>query len=261
MPAELGDVSTTTMILIAIGLFFVGAMAGFIDAIAGGGGLITVPALLFVGLPPHLALGTNKGQSLFGSSAALLRFAHSPLLDAKRARVSIVPALVAAALGVVVLQKVPSDVLKPVVMVLLVGVALFMMFYRPPTVHEPRLTRPAWMAIAVSFVIAFYDGFFGPGTGMFLILAYAWWWRDPLHSASANAKVVNCCSNWGSWLAFLWFGKIIWLYAVPMGVGQLCGGFLGAHMTIRVGRGLVRYVGIVVSLALIARLAWQMLGG
>lgn len=247
------------MILTAVALFLVGAAAGFIDAIAGGGGLITVPALLFTGLPAHLALGTNKGQSLFGSSAALLRFAHSPLLDVKRARVSIVPALIASALGVLVLQWVPNDVLKPVVLVLLVGVAVFMMFYRPPALHDPAIARPTWMAIAVSFVIAFYDGFFGPGTGMFLILAYAWWWRDPLHSASANAKVVNCCSNWGSFVTFLAFGKIIWLYAVPMGVGQLCGGFLGAHVTIRVGRGLVRYVGVVVSLALVARLAWQML--
>ena len=248
------------IVITVIAFFCVGATAGFIDAIAGGGGLITVPALLFAGLPPEVALATNKGQSLFGSSAALLRFAHSPLLDVQRARASILPGLLASAAGVAVLiYVVPNHALRPLVMVLLVGVAVFMIFYRPPAVHEPPVHRPLWMAALLSAAIAFYDGFFGPGTGMFLILAYAWWWRDPLHAASANAKVVNCCSNWGSFFAFAFSGKIVWLYAVPMGFGQLCGGFLGAHATIKAGRGLVRYVGIVVSLALVLRLSWQMI--
>src|SRR5262249_22159794 len=150
-------------IVIVVIFFCVGGTAGFIDAIAGGGGLITVPSLLFAGLSPEWALGTNKGQSLFGSSAALLRFFHSPLLDVKRARASVLPALIASAAGVLVLQRIPSTALKPLVMVLLVGVAVFMMFYRPPAVHEPPVARPLWQAMVLSAVIAFYDGFFGPG--------------------------------------------------------------------------------------------------
>ena len=114
------------------------------------------------------------------------------------------------------------------------------------------------LTISVAAAIAFYDGFFGPGTGMFLILAYAMLWNDPLHAASANAKVVNFASNLGSLITFAVLGRIIWKFALPMGCGQVLGALLGAHVTIKIGRGLVRYVVIVVSLALVIRLAWQL---
>lgn len=239
-------------------LTLVSFVAGFGDAIAGGGGLLTLPALLLAGLPPHLALGTNKGQSVFGSGMALFRFAQSPLLDRPRARQSVPPALIGSAIGVALVSVVPSTWLSVVVMVLLAVVALLVAF-RPLKNHPGRRSvRPWSWAALVAAITAAYDGFFGPGTGTFLIMAYVWFWHDPLDAASANAKVVNFCSNLGALIVFALKGLTVWSVAIPMGLGQAAGGYLGAHLTIRRGQGLVRALVIVVSLALVIRLGWQL---
>jgi uncharacterized membrane protein YfcA len=246
-------------ILVLLGT--VGLAAGFVDAIAGGGGLITVPALMLTlipaGIPVSYALGTNKGQSVFGSGMALVRYAHSPLLDKKRARVAFLPSLVGAALGVEALLLLRAEVLRPLVMVLLAGVAVFMLFYRPPQVKADQVRRSIRWAALSGFVIAGYDGFFGPGTGTFCILAYALTYHDPLDAASANAKVVNFASNLASLVIFAWRGLIIWKVALPMAAGQAIGAWLGAHVTVKSGRGVVRIAVMVISLALVARRAWQ----
>lgn len=241
-------------------LVVVGFAAGFVDAIAGGGGLLTMPALLVAGVPTELALGTNKGQSVFGSGMALLRYAHSPLLDRGRAVRSFVPGLLGAALGVLLVSLLRKDVLTPVVMVMLAGVAVFMIFYRPPKVHDAERAgelrqRRKWAVMPIAFVIAAYDGFFGPGTGTFLILAYALYFHDALDAASANAKVVNFASNLASMILFSLGGWVVWKVALPMGAGQALGAWLGAHVTIRRGRGVVRFVVLGVSLMLVGKLA------
>ena len=249
------------MLLTPLLLFGVALVAGFFDAIAGGGGLLTLPALLSAGVPPAAALATNKGQSVFGSGAALLRFARSPLLDRRRAAQSFAPALAASALGVLLVTRLSPDVLRPMVLVALVGVAGFMLVYRAPTADEPPRRRQAWLAVAVAGSVGFYDGFFGPGTGSFLILAYALLWRDPLPAASANAKVANFASNLAAMATFAWTGAILWHLALPMAAGQVVGATLGAHVTIRRGKSLVRAVAVCVTLALVARLAWGMWRG
>ena len=188
--------------LITALLFFVGLIAGFVDAIAGGGGLLTLPALLTAGLPVESALGTNKGQSAFGTAMSLTRYYQSRLLDIRRAALSLVPALIGGAGGVWLVTRINPGVLTPLVMVLLACVALFMLLYRPPKVDPDPRKRHAVVAVIVAFLLSAYDGFFGPGTGMFLILVYAWLWRDPLDKASANAKVANFGSNIASMAAF-----------------------------------------------------------
>ena len=243
-------------ILVALGL--VAFAAGLVDSIAGGGGLLTMPALLWTGLPTNLALGSNKGQSVFGSGMALLRYAHSPLLDRRRAMVAVLPGLAGATLGVYLLMNVSSKALTPLVMAMLTGVAIFMIFYRPPHSRPPLAKDRLWAALPIAFLIAAYDGFFGPGTGTFLILAYALVFHDPLDAASANAKVVNFASNLASMVIFAANGLIVWKVALPMAAGQASGAWVGAHLTIRNGRAFVRYVVLVISLALITRLAWQM---
>lgn len=244
-------------IAVMLALFAVASLAGFVDAIAGGGGLLTLPALLLVGLPANLALGTNKGQSVFGSGTALSQFWGSHLFDRKRAAISIPVALVGAAVGVWLVSKIEPRVLAPLVMVLLAGAAVLMLTQRPPSAPPDPTPRGFLLTALVAFSIACYDGFFGPGTGTFLILAYAFLWRDPLHAASANAKAVNFASNLASLVMFASYGLIVWPLALPMALGQILGGYIGAHMTIRVGRGLVRWMVACVSLALLLRLAWQ----
>jgi uncharacterized membrane protein YfcA len=243
-------------------LFLVGLVAGFVDAIAGGGGLLTLPSLFLLApkLSPKVTLGTNKGQSLFGSGMSLQRYAMSPLLDRSRAKQSFAFGLFGAVLGVLLVTQIDNAFLRPLVLFLLGCVAIFMIVGKPHATDRPRVVRPWYVAAVIATGIAMYDGFFGPGTGTFLILAYVAFYRDPLDAASANAKVVNFASNLSAMVVFAVKGLIVWKYALPMAAGQMIGGWTGAHVTIRHGRGLVRWVALAVSLGLVGRLAWQMLG-
>jgi hypothetical protein len=235
--------------------------AGTVDAIAGGGGLLTVPALLWVGLPPHLALATNKGQSVFGSFAALVRFARAGLVDPVRSRVTF-PAGVAGSLaGAALLLILPPDTLRPLVLALLAFAALFVALRRPARARiedAPGPRRGPLLAGAVSLVIGAYDGFFGPGTGTFLIVAFVALLGDGLARASAGAKVVNFASNLAALALFAANGTVAWRLALPMAAAQLAGGWTGAHLAVRRGDVLVRRVVVAVALAAAAKLAWDM---
>ncbi|MEK7412776.1 MAG: TSUP family transporter [Planctomycetota bacterium] len=233
-------------------------LAGFIDAIAGGGGLLTLPALLLAGLPPTAALATNKGQSVWGSAAALIRFSRSNLLDRQRLPHAFFWGLVGAVAGTLLLQAIPAQALRPVVVVLLFVAAIAVLVIRIPDETAAR-SRGAFLTGLVAGGIGAYDGFFGPGTGTFLILAFVLLWHEPFHVASANAKVVNCASNVGSLSVFAILGQVWWLPAICMGLAQIIGGWLGAHVVVRSGQRYVRGLAVVMSLAIVARLAWQMM--
>ncbi len=242
-------------------LVAVALAAGTIDAIAGGGGLVTLPVFLAVGLPPHLALGTNKGQSVFGSFAALVRFSRAGLVDAARARVTFPLGLVGSLAGAALVLALPPSVLRPVVLVLLAFAALFIGLRRgPPPRLEDAPPPPHAMLVAGSaaLVIGAYDGFFGPGTGTFLIVAFVALLGDGLAHASASAKVVNFASNLAALVLFAVRGTVIWRIALPMAAAQLAGGWLGAHLAVRRGDALVRRVVVAVALALAAKLAFDM---
>lgn len=251
--------------------------AGFVDAIAGGGGLLTVPALLSFTPDVRLALGTNKGQSVFGSFASLTSFARAGRVNARRAVPAFFAALAGSLLGVRLVFALRPETLRPVVLTLLVAVAVFFLVRRkrPPrsaVVGEPvppapppsgvALVRrhPALFAGIVGGVLGLYDGFFGPGTGTFLIVAHTALFGDELTDASANAKVANFASNLGSVVLFASQGKIELRWALPMAAMQLVGGYVGAKTAIRGGERVVRAGVLLVTVALVVRLAWQMLG-
>lgn len=237
-------------------LFLVGLVAGTVDAIAGGGGLLTLPALLLTGIGDKFALGTNKAQGVFGTAVALRKYSLSPLLDRQRAVQSFVPALLGGAIGTLIVARISARVLNPLIISLLAIAAVLVLVQRRPSVELLPRRRSALLAAAVGFSLAFYDGFFGPGTGTFLILAYTYLWHDPLDAASANAKVVNFASNLSSMTAFAAQTLILWKLALPMIAGQIIGGYIGAHLTIRGGRRLVRYAVVAVTIAMIVRLGW-----
>ena len=234
-------------------------VAGTVDAIGGGGGLLTLPALVALGLGPHQALGTNKGQSVFGSLAALGRFARAGMVDRARARITFPAGLVGSLLGAALVLVVSPALLRPLIVVLLVAAAVGMALRRPT---HPRIgpwqpvTRRA--AFVIALVIGAYDGFFGPGTGTFLIVAFAALLGDDLRHATADAKVVNFASNLAAVVLFSLRGAVIWRLALPMAAAQLAGAALGAHLAIRRGEALVRYVVVGVALALAAKLALDM---
>ena len=252
------DVSLPALALLVVASF----VAGTVDAIAGGGGLVTLPALLAAGLPPALALGTNKGQSVFGSGAALLRYARAGLVDGRVARVTFPAGLLGSLGGAALVLLVPPAMLRPVVLALLVVVAAVLAF-RPAAPSGPRASahRSPSVAAAIALVIGAYDGFFGPGTGTFLIFGFVIFFGAGMREASADAKVVNFASNLAAVALFASRGLVAWNVALPMAAGQFAGGLAGAHLAVRGGDRLVRWVVLAVVVALVVKLGADLLRG
>lgn len=248
---------------VLIALIIAAFAAGLVDAIAGGGGIITLPALLACGLDPRMALATNKGQAVFGSGSSVVAFARSGQVDRSRAAVSFFAAVVAAMIGARLVLYLDPKLLRPIVLVLLVFASIAAFARKPGKQQGWRrvFEHPCIAAAAVAGVIGCYDGFFGPGTGTFLILAYAYLFGDPLVRASGNAKVANFGSNLGAFLLFAFSGAIRWDLAIPMGLAQTVGALIGTRLAVKKGGGLVRAAAVIVSLLLAARVAWQLLIG
>lgn len=243
-------------------LFFAALIASTVDAIAGGGGVITLPALLWVGLPPHLALGTNKGQSVFGSGSSMLRFARAGRVKRERAKWTFPLGLIGSICGASLVLRIKPDALKPLVLVLLVAVAIFLAVRRPTAelTPAPHPAHARWIAAVIALLLGTYDGFFGPGTGTFLIVAFVGLLGDSLGRATAEAKVVNFASNLAAVTLFSLRGTVVWAYAIPMAVGQFLGGNLGAHLAIRRGDALVRRVVLMVVVVLVLKLGNDLWG-
>lgn len=213
------------------------------------------------GLPPHVALGTNKGQSVFGSATALLRYWRAGFVHVDRARVAFPAGFIGALVGAQLVLFVPADALRPLVIVLLGFVAVFLM--ARPSAPRRRLLglvgdRRALVA-AIALAIGGYDGFFGPGTGTFLIIASVVFFDSDLTTASANAKVVNFASNAASVLLFSAGGTVAWGVALPMAAAQLAGSFLGARYAVTGGDRVVRPIMLCVVFALVGKLGFDLL--
>ena len=232
-------------------------LAGLVDAIAGGGGLIALPALLAAGLPPHVALGTNKGQAVFGAASSALSFWRRGMVDRDRAPLGFVAGFAGSALGAWGVLAVPLGPLRVIVIVLLL-VAAAVVLARRNVESRPRAmgaaARGAALA-AIALVIGAYDGFFGPGTGSMLVVAFAVVFGDALTRASGNAKIVNLASNLAAMLLFANRGVVVWSVALPMAAANALGAWTGAHLAVRKGDRLVRAAVLVVVAAIVVKLA------
>jgi uncharacterized protein len=234
-------------------LFGVGAVAGWIDSIAGGGGLITVPVLLSFGLPPAEALGTNKLQAVFGSGSAAWHYHRAGLIG--RAATGVVCTAIGAVLGALAVQRIQPDFLRTIIPFLLIAIAVYFLV-------RPQLgdidAHPRWRAGAFHFTfglaLGFYDGFFGPGTGSFWAMAYVLLLGFNLTKATAHTKLMNFTSNAASLVMFLLAGKAHMVAGLVMGAGQLLGAWLGARMVIARGARFIRPIFIAVVLAISVRL-------
>ena len=231
--------------------------AGFVDAIAGGGGLISLPALLAAGLPAHLALGTNKGQATFGAVSSAVSYWRRGAIDRGRAPVAFVCALIGALIGAAILLAVKPEPLRPVVIGLLVAAAV-VVTARPHSEGRglaQRWQRPA--LVAVTLLLGAYDGFFGPGVGTMLIVAFSLIHGDGEARASGNAKVANLASNLAALILFSYRGTVLWTVALPMAAANALGAAAGARMALARGDRFVRVVALVVVSALIVKLAFD----
>jgi uncharacterized membrane protein YfcA len=247
---------------IVAALVFAAFAAGFVDSIAGGGGLITVPALLLAGLPPVEALATNKFQGTFGSGTAAWSYARGGLVDVRAQWLPALVALCAAAAGSALATRLPVEVLRWAMPVVLVAVALW--FALKPGLSDKdsaaRLSAPVVTATVVP-VIAFYDGILGPGTGSFFMLGLVALAGMGVLRATAQTKVLNFASNLGSLAVFAAAGGVWWGLGLAMAAAQVAGARLGARMAMRRGARLIRPLLVTVSALLAARLLWQAWAG
>jgi len=244
------SVSIGVVALLVAAAFF----AGFVDAIAGGGGLITVPALLAVGLPPHLALGTNKGQSVFGAASSVVSFWRRGAVNKTEAPRSFTAGLVGSLGGALLLTLISPKPLRPIVVILLLVAAGIVLWPKRSLLHaedEPRRAR--WL-LPVIFLLGTYDGFFGPGVGTLLIVVLSRVFGQSFVHAAGNAKVVNFASNVAAVAVFMWKGTIVFAFALPMAVANAIGAFFGAKLAVHVGDRLVRSAAIVVLGVLLVKL-------
>lgn len=242
-------------------LVLIAGVAGCIDAIAGGGGLLTLPALLWIGLPPVEALATNKLQGSFGTASATLRFLRHGAIDLRALGPAAVLTFAGAAFGSWLVGRIDPGSLARLLPALLVAFALY--FLLSPRVGDlpsrRRLGLPAFGVLAGAG-IGFYDGVFGPGTGSFFALAFVALLGHDLRQATAGSKLLNFASNLAALLVFALGGHVAWTIGLVMAVGQSLGAWLGAHLVIRQGARLVRPLLVTVSLLLSVRLLVQQLG-
>jgi uncharacterized membrane protein YfcA len=238
-------------------LFATGFSAGLVDSIAGGGGIISVPVLLNFGLPPQLALGTNKFQASFGSVAASWRYARRGLVDLRDCRLGILLTLTGALLGAWAVQHIEARVLEKVIPVLLAAIVVYLTF-QPQIGLEDRPARlgPAVFYAVFGLGLGFYDGFFGPGTGSFWAMAFVLLCGQNLTRATAHTKVMNATSNLASLALFAAAGLVDLGAGLIMAAGQVAGARLGAGLVVRKGARFVRPAFLAMAGLTILRLLW-----
>ncbi|MBT8428932.1 MAG: TSUP family transporter [Gammaproteobacteria bacterium] len=240
----------TLLVLVAVA-----GVAGMIDAIAGGGGLLALPALLWAGLPPVQALATNKLQGTFGTLTSSTHFVRKGEIQLGRLRIPILMTFIGSVSGTLAVQRLGSDLLEEVVPSLLIAFALY--FLLSPRIGDQdahhRISHGLF-GLLIGFSVGFYDGFFGPGTGSFFAAAFVMLLGYNLRRATAATKVLNFTSNIASLLFFALAGQVIWQVGLPMGLAQMAGAWAGSHLVIRHGTRLIRPLLVLVSLAISLKL-------
>lgn len=233
----------------------VGLAAGFVDAIAGGGGLIALPALLAVGVPPIAALGTNKLQSVIGTAMAAFTYWRKGYVSLPALGWSIVATGIGAFLGALLVRNIDTSLLSLAVPVALICIALYFSF-APRLTDADSTARLGFAAFVpvMGFIVGFYDGIFGPGTGSFLAMGFVTLFGLGLVRASGHTKVLNLTSNLGALALFIPTGSVVWPAALAMAIGQVLGGYLGALTGIRFGARIIRPLVVIVSIVLALRL-------
>ncbi|TXH96631.1 MAG: hypothetical protein E6Q73_13420 [Pseudorhodobacter sp.] len=250
------EIATHLALLLILAAF----VAGFVDSIAGGGGLIAMPMLLIAGATPLEALATNKLQGAFGAGTATVAYARAGHVRLKDQLGMAAVSALAAAAGALVAKAMPADVLRIIMPVILVAVAAFFAL-KPGLSDMDRVQRlsPALFTFTAVPLIAAYDGFFGPGTGSFFMLAFVMLAGFGMLKATAHTKLLNFASNIGSLCIFIPSGAMWWGVGIGMSLAQIAGATLGAKMAMKIGARLIKPLIVTVSVAMALRLLWQAL--
>ncbi|SDW37979.1 hypothetical protein SAMN05444487_1034 [Marininema mesophilum] len=240
-------------------LLCAGFLAAFVDSVVGGGGLIAIPALLFAGLPPAMALGTNKLASSMSSLTSTISFMRAGKIHFGMVKMLIPLSLIGSLSGAFIMRQVPSDFLKPLIILLLLLVTLYTFFKKnwgaESTYTGMTLKKGLLIALA-ALVIGFYDGFFGAGTGSFLMFSFLTLGFNFVEAAG-NAKVLNFASNFAAVVMFVYLDAINYAYGLPMGVAMVLGALLGSKLAISKGTSYVKALFVSVSILMISKQCWD----
>lgn len=237
-------------------------LASFLDAIAGGGGLISLPAFMSIGINPHIALGTNKLAAFFSCTGSSLKFAKSGVINWKIIKHLIPFSFLGAILGVISVLHINSKFLSPLALILLICVLFYTLKNKKLGEYKNLYTidkKHLKIGLFFAFILGFYDGFFGPGTGSFLIFALIKIFKFDFVKASGNAKFLNLSSNISSVISFIFYGKIEYFYAITMGVIMIIGATLGAKMAISKGSKFIRPVFILATIATLIKMIYSLI--
>lgn len=235
-------------------LFFAAAIAGFMDTLAGGGGLITVPALVVAGVPSLSALGTNKLQSSFGSgTASFVLFKHKRI-HWQELKPMMLAAFIGSAVGTMIVQFIDTKILEFIIPLVLIVIATYFLAspYFKLDSGKPRISSKLYQRIILP-IIGIYDGMFGPGTGSFLAVAGVSLRGLELLKATATAKPLNFATNIASLIVFIFAGQIIWLAGITMIIGQLIGAWIGSHYLFKANPKVLRIVIVMICLVMLGQ--------
>ncbi len=242
-------------------LLVAGFLAAFIDSVVGGGGLISLPALLLTGLPPGIALGTNKLASVMGSLTSSISFLRSGKIDMHLIKYLFPLSFLGSAIGAYTVQQIPSEFLKPLVVVMLIAVAIYTVLKKDwgsESTYEGITKKNAYIGGLFAFSLGFYDGFFGPGAGSFMIFGFLLIGFDFV-VAAGNAKALNFASNIAALITFIILSKVNFIYGFIMGPAMIIGAIVGSHMAITNGVKYVRPLFLTVTSVMIGKQLWDLL--
>ena len=251
------ELSLQTVLIVVVGVF----LASVMDGVAGGGGIISVPTYLLAGLPPHLALGTNKLSSGFGTAVSALLFARGGYVNWRLAAPSIAVSLVGAHFGTRLQLALDERYLKWLLLVVLPAVALVVLRQRrlPEKPGEIDPGRQALIVLSASLLVGAYDGFYGPGTGTFLLLIYCNWGKLDVRTAAGNVKLVNMASNIGSLSTSLLSGKVFIVLGLIGAVSSVVGHYIGSGLAIKDGSKIVRPAVLTVLILLAVKVLYELI--
>ncbi|MGD8111087.1 sulfite exporter TauE/SafE family protein [Vibrio sp. TRT 21S02] len=242
-------------------LALVAFIAGFIDAVAGGGGMLTVPALLSIGLPPHIALGTNKVAASFASSTAAYTYYKKRLFKPRCWGRAFVCTLIGATLGTLFVDAISTQWLEKILPLVILAAAIYTIWHKTPNANQDVMPKPCptlnKKQYAQGLILGFYDGVAGPGTGAFWTVSSMALYRLNILLASGLAKAMNFTSNFTSLITFAVLGHIDWVLGLTMGLCLMAGAYVGAHSAIRFGARFIRPVFVCVVSVLAVKLAYE----
>ncbi|MFA0414578.1 sulfite exporter TauE/SafE family protein [Vibrio renipiscarius] len=247
----------TMLLVLALVAFF----AGFIDAVAGGGGMLTVPTLLSLGLPPHMALGTNKLAASFASSTAAFTYYKKRLFKPQCWNRSFIATFIGAIVGTLVVDAISTQWLEKTLPLIILAAAVYTIWHKTPENSSNELPPPCPVfrkkQVVQGGILGFYDGIAGPGTGAFWTVSTMALYRLNILVASGVAKAMNFTSNFTSLVTFAILGHIDWVLGLTMGVCLMAGAFVGAHSAIRFGAKFIRPVFVTVVSILAIKLTYD----